>query len=90
MLVLDVRTPEELAETGYIKGAEHIDYKRSDFKQALATKLDKTQPVAVYCRSGGRSGETAAMLQEMGFSSIYDLDGGITAWMDAGMETVKE
>jgi rhodanese-related sulfurtransferase len=40
-------------------------------------KLDKTQPVYIYCRSGNRSAKSAIRLQEMGFEKIYDLEGWI-------------
>ncbi|MCB0402984.1 MAG: rhodanese-like domain-containing protein [Flavobacteriales bacterium] len=85
--VLDVRTPEEWAE-GTIANAQKINY----FDESFATQvesLDKTAPVFVYCKAGGRSASAAQVLKDKGFSKIYNLDGGITAWAAAGNETVK-
>ncbi len=48
------------------------------FSSQLET-LDKSKPVYVYCKGGGRSGKTAKMLHEMGFSEVYNLLGGITS-----------
>lgn len=88
-VLIDVRTPAELAETGFIKGATHLNFNDAGFPHALEG-LDQNKTIAVYCKSGGRSGNTTEMLEDMGFKTIYDLEGGITAWLAAGLETVKE
>lgn len=85
--LLDVRTPAEWNE-GIIEGATMMNFYDSDFKQQLE-KLDKEKPVAVYCKSGGRSGQAMGMMQEMGFKEVYNLNGGIGAWNNAGEPTVK-
>lgn len=85
--ILDVRTPEEWAE-GIISNATQINYYDEDFAAQIET-LDKSKPVFVYCKSGGRSSSAAEILKEKGFSKIYNLDGGITAWKDQGNEVVK-
>lgn len=71
---LDVRTSEEIAG-GMISGALKIDYKSKYFKDGLE-KLDKSQSYIVYCKSGGRSAKSADIMQQMGFKSIYNLEGG--------------
>lgn len=85
--VLDVRTPEEWAE-GTISKAEKINFYDDNFASEIE-KLNKEEPIFVYCKSGGRSASAAETLKEKGFSKIYNLDGGITAWIDAGNQTVK-
>ncbi len=82
-LLLDVRTAEELAENGFIEGAKNIDFYTADFKEQIEA-MSKDVPVMLYCRSGGRSGQTAAMMKELGFSQVYDLNGGYNAWLEAG------
>jgi rhodanese-related sulfurtransferase len=72
--LLDVRTPEEVAE-GALEAAQNINFYDTDFKDKLS-KLDKNKPVFVYCRSGGRSGKCAQMCKDMGFKEIYDMKGG--------------
>ena len=76
--LVDVRTAKEVA-TGKIVSSIHIDYYRSDFKEALSV-LDKDIPIFVYCRSGVRSGRTANILKSLGFKEIYNLSGGIRSW----------
>lgn len=77
-LLLDVRTDAEFA-SGHLNGAKQIDFYRADFEQELS-KLDKDQPVYVYCRSGNRSGKAAKQMKAMGFKEVYNLEGGIGAW----------
>ncbi len=88
LVILDVRTPEEFAE-GHIDGAVMIDFYRPDFADELA-KLDPDVPYVLYCRSGNRSGQTAALMNELGFRQVDDVDGGVLAWQDAGLPLVAE
>lgn len=81
--ILDVRTPEEF-ESEHIENAKNINWLGDSFIQD-AVNLDKTKPVFVYCKSGGRSAKAAAKLQELGFTTIYELDGGFLKWDAAGL-----
>jgi len=83
IVVLDVRTPEEVAE-GVIGNPLVINYRSEDFKKQLLG-LDKSKTYLVYCKAGGRSGKTKAFMDDNGFESVYDLDGGITAWKSANL-----
>lgn len=87
-ILVDVRTPEEYAE-GHIKDALNINWHDPAFMDEMA-KADKNKPVFVYCKSGGRSGQAAEALRGMGFKEVYDLEGGITAWKNAGMKVQTE
>jgi rhodanese-related sulfurtransferase len=80
--LIDVRKQEEMAK-GAIPGAQNMDYFADDFESQVQ-ELDKSEPIYVYCKIGGRSARAAVKLQEMGFERIYDLDGGIMAWIDQG------
>lgn len=84
--LVDVRTIEELQETGTIANAQHIDYHSDNFA-ALMEALDKDKPVMVYCKSGGRSGNACEVLKKLNFKEVYDLDGGITAWQSENRPT---
>ena len=86
-MVLDVRTPDEVAQ-GQIGEASVIDFHSEDFSRKLGL-MNRELPVYVYCRSGGRSGRTAAMMQEMGFSRVYNLQGGMKAWQTEGLPVAK-
>jgi len=77
-VVLDVRTPVELSE-GYIDGYTMINFNSPDFMDNI-DKLDKDKTYLIYCRSGNRSGRACQMMSEMGFNSLYNLEGGIKSW----------
>jgi len=83
LVVLDVRTPEEFAE-GHLEGAVLVDFYDPDFADQLAA-LDTEVPYLVYCRSGNRSGQALSVMDQLGFASAVDIDGGIVAWSDAGL-----
>jgi rhodanese-related sulfurtransferase len=84
--VIDVRTPEEFAE-GHIEGAQLIDFNAEGFADKI-DKLDRAKAYFVYCRSGNRSGQATALMKEMGFARVYDLDGGVVAWSADGAPLV--
>lgn len=87
-VVLDVRTPQEVAD-GVINCEEvHYDFYDSDFKDRIKT-LNRETPVFLYCAVGGRSGQAMDLMQREGFSEIYNLDGGIRAWIANGLTTEK-
>ncbi len=83
LVVLDVRTPEEFAE-GHLEGAVLVDFYDADFADQLAA-LDPDVLYLLYCRSGNRSGETLGVMEQLGFTSVADIDGGIIAWAGAGL-----
>jgi len=85
--VLDVRTPGEFAG-GHIAKAVNVDWNGSDFEKGIAG-LDKKKPVFVYCLSGGRSGSAARMMREAGFTSVYELNGGMIRWRSEGQPEGK-
>ena len=77
--LVDVRRPEEF-ESGHIEKAVLINVQDSDFITQAKSLLDKSKPVAVYCRSGRRSKDAANMLVKEGFR-VFDLDSGYLGWM---------
>lgn len=85
--LIDVRTPKEYNE-GHIKDAENIDFYDPTFYNQM-NNLNKDEPIYIYCRSGGRSGNAAAQLKEQGFKEVYDLKGGILNWKKQNLELVK-
>tara|TARA_R110002050_G_scaffold298541_1_gene462024 strand:+ start:135 stop:530 length:396 start_codon:yes stop_codon:yes gene_type:complete len=82
--LIDVRTKEEFGED-HLKTAQNICVTDDDFKEKVA-KLDKDQPVYLYCRSGKRSNQAAQIMKEMGFKEIYDMDGGFLKWDSQGLQ----
>ena len=81
--IVDVRTPEEYAE-GHLKNSVNIDWNVDGFDDK-ASGLDKNRPVFVYCRSGKRSSSAAKRLTSLGFTKIYNMQGGMNKWEAAGL-----
>ena len=82
LVVLDIRTPEEFNEVR-LPGAVNIDFYAPDFADQL-DGLDKSDPYVMYCRSGNRSSEAVKTMKDLGFVEVYEVDGGIVNWYDAG------
>lgn len=76
--LVDVRTPAEW-QKGIIENAIKIDVTSSSFEKESLKLLDKTKPVYLYCRSGGRSMIAAEMLLKKGFE-VYNIEGGYMHW----------
>jgi rhodanese-related sulfurtransferase len=85
--LIDVRTPEEFAE-GSIPGAVNIDF-RNDAFEANIGKLNKANPVLLFCRSGGRSSSAMGQLQEMQFKEVYNLLDGYLGYNEAKKKGVE-
>lgn len=86
-VILDIRTPEEVAE-GYIEGAEFVDFLGGNFETEIQ-KLNKKKTYYVYCRSARRTIPATEKMKELGFKKVYMLDGGLINWIEAGKPLAK-
>jgi rhodanese-related sulfurtransferase len=83
LVILDVRTVAEYAAE-HIEGAVHIPV------EELASRimeLDPYRATLVYCRSGVRSAQGAQILVEHGFTTVYNMLGGLLDWIARGYPT---
>ncbi len=85
-LVIDVRTPAEFAESR-LAGA--LNAPLSTFDPASIPMMEDRETI-LYCGSSRRSGIAAEMLAEHKGGKVRHLEGGITAWKEAGLETQAE
>ncbi|UOK43860.1 MULTISPECIES: thioredoxin domain-containing protein [Flavobacterium] len=85
--LLDVRTVGEYTE-GHLDKAKNIDWNGNSFETEVQ-KLDKSKPVFVYCLVGGRSKKAADKLKDMGFTTVYNMDGGYMKWSEAHPKSQK-
>jgi adenylyltransferase/sulfurtransferase len=76
--LIDVREPFE-HEIARIDGAKLIPL--GEISERL-DELEREQLVVVHCHSGKRSAQAVRLLQQRGFTKVYNLDGGIDAWSD--------
>ena len=88
-LLVDIREPAELEANGRIPGALPVPRGMLEF-HADPTSPYHLEPllpereIVLHCASGGRSALAADALQQMGYTSVAHLDGGIKAWKEAG------
>lgn len=87
-ILIDVRTPEEV-KAEHIKGARNIDVDSRDFKKQVKA-LDKSGTYYLYCGSGVRSARAARIMLDLGFDSVYSVEGGMKAWKAAGYPVEEE
>ncbi len=87
-LLLDVREPDEYA------AIHAVNAKLIPLGEVGARLKEieayKDKPVAVICRSGRRSAQAVSILKESGFTQVVNVEGGTTAWVQAGLEVVKQ
>ena len=85
--ILDVRTPGEYAD-GHLKNSLLIPHTEV---QANASKLpaDKEKPILCYCAAGVRSAKACKVLNGLGYKKVFNLDGGINAWLEAGKPVAR-
>ena len=91
VLVVDVRDPTEVQQTGRIRGALNVSRGMLEFRadpdspyHNPAFRKDKT--ILLHCASGGRSALAAKTLQDMGYTAVFNI-GGFKELADAGIAT---
>jgi glyoxylase-like metal-dependent hydrolase (beta-lactamase superfamily II)/rhodanese-related sulfurtransferase len=80
--ILDVRRPPEY-ESGHVPRALHLPLSTLQ-KTAGGLSLDPSKPTAVICAGGYRSSAATSILESQGFSSLLNVTGGTSAWINAG------
>jgi phage shock protein E len=86
-LILDVRSPEEYAE-GHIPGAINIPHDQLGSRHP-EIGTHKHKEIVLYCRSGGRVGIAADILQAAGFNKLLHLAGDMGGWSSNGNLPIK-
>ncbi len=84
-VIVDVREDSEWSEQ-HIPGAIHIPLAQLT-EHLSELKQYKDSPVITQCRAGGRSAKAVDVLKLAGFSKVYNMEGGIIAWDNAGLKT---
>ncbi len=87
LVILDVRTQSEF-QTEHLNGAINRDVNAGIFRDQMGKTMDKSKIYLVYCQSGTRSTTAAKIMQDLGYTQIYNMKGGIGKWKDAGYSTV--
>ena len=94
VLIVDVRDPNEVAQTGKVEGAVNVSRGMIEFRADAtspyhddAFAMDKT--VVLYCASGGRSALAGKALLDLGYKDVRNL-GAFKDWAEAGLPVDKD
>ena len=93
VFLIDIRRPDEWADTGIGEGAAPIDMRRPDFIAALdrQTGGDRAAPIALICARGVRSKRLSAALRDAGYTHVLDVPEGMLGsfsgpgWLKTGL-----
>ncbi|MFZ5799040.1 MAG: rhodanese-like domain-containing protein [Desulfobulbaceae bacterium] len=86
LIFLDVRTPRERSH-GAIPGTNLVSI--YDLMKGTVP-LPKDKPILLVCAVGGRSYVAAQVMSRQGFQEVYNLSGGISAWVKAGLPLMQD
>jgi len=97
LLLIDIRTPQEWAATGWGEGAVRLDMRRPDFGQSVLELAggDPTRAIALICARGVRTARLSNMMAEAGFSTVIDVPEGMMGsragpgWIARGLPLVR-
>ena len=88
--VLDVREPAEY-DAGRVPGAINIPRGILEFRIGEVQEfVKKDVPIVLYCRTGGRAALATVALNQIGYSNVVSVTGGIMAWEQAGLPIEKD
>jgi rhodanese-related sulfurtransferase len=97
LLVIDVRDAADVTQTGTIPGAANISYGsltyKADHQVPEAWRdprlADRSRPIVTTCILGPLGAMGGKLLHDMGFTNVQVLEGGVAAWIDAGLPVAK-
>lgn len=90
--VYDIRRAEEWAQTGVVSGSRKLTFVDAtgklmpDFVGKFTKAVDKNEPVILICRTGNRTDVLSrALIQQLGYTRVYNVKDGITRWISDGL-----
>lgn len=91
VLVVDVRDPTEVQQTGRLKGALNVSRGMLEFRADPESQyhnpvFQKNKTILLHCASGGRSALAGKTLQDMGYTAVFNI-GGFKDLAEAGIDT---
>ena len=86
--LIDVRTPQEAKEAGYIEGS--VDIPMRDLAKSLdKLPANKNAPIVAYCAVGQRGALAMTALRLLGYTNVNSLSGGLNGWIKANLPVTK-
>ncbi len=88
-VIVDVRSAEDYRKS-HILDAVNVTVADIEANKLSLIEKYKNTPIIVMCDTGMSSGRTANRLVKLGFTTVYNLSGGIASWKEANLPTVKK
>jgi rhodanese-related sulfurtransferase len=86
-VVVDLRPATDYA-TGHLPSARHVEPAELQAKIGQIAK-NKAHPLLLVCQNGLQSNKASRIVRDAGYTDVHVLQGGLTAWQQAGMPVVK-
>jgi rhodanese-related sulfurtransferase len=94
--IYDIRRPEEWRETGVVEGSRKLTFvdaggrPNPEFLPRFTAEVGKDDPVVLICRTGSRTDKLAReLMEEQGYTQVYNVRHGITGWIAGNNPVVK-
>ncbi len=92
VLLVDIRERGEQYRLGTIPGAMYaprgmIEFWACSTSPYYKGEFEPNRRTILFCAAGSRSALATVALQELGFTNVAHIEGGYTAWKDAGLPT---
>lgn len=89
VIIIDIRESEELIQHGKIEASVHaprgmLEFYADDSTPYYKPEFKKDKRIILQCASGGRSALAVKTLQQMGYTNVAHMDGGLKAWKESG------
>ena len=94
--VYDIRRTDEWAQTGVVEGSRRLTFVDDkgrvspDFVEKFTQAVGKNDPVILICRTGNRTDTLSrALVEQLGYTKVYNVKNGITRWISEGLPVVR-
>ena len=94
--VIDIRRAEEWAQTGVVAGSQRMTFVDEkgrvspEFFAQFTGSVGKNDPVILICRTGNRTDVLGrALVEQLGYTKVYNVKNGITRWISEGLPVVR-
>jgi rhodanese-related sulfurtransferase len=91
LVLIDIRTPAEWADTGVATGAVRLDMTSADFVSGVSKVISENpgKKLAFICRSGNRSNALTSQMEASGITNTINVIGGTSQWIADGLPITK-
>lgn len=94
--VFDIRRTDEWKQTGVVEGSKRLTFVddkgrvNPEFVERFTQAVGKNDPVILICRTGNRTDVLGrALVEQLGYTKVYNVKNGITRWISEGLPLVR-